>query len=122
MRCWSCGSDNPNGGKFCIDCGPVLRPRCPHCGMDNLPRDKFCGECETALFGQTPTALPSYPQPSLIYTPRHLVEKILISKTALKGEPQQVMVLLADLKSSMELLANRDSEEARRSSIRSWSG
>jgi hypothetical protein len=43
--------------------------------MDNLPGDKFCGECETALIGQTPTALPSYPQPSLIYAARHLTER-----------------------------------------------
>jgi class 3 adenylate cyclase len=47
------------------------------------------------------------------YTPKHLAEKILTSKSALEGERKQVTVLLADLKGSMELLADRDPEEAR---------
>jgi class 3 adenylate cyclase/tetratricopeptide (TPR) repeat protein len=47
------------------------------------------------------------------YTPSYLAEKILTSKTALEGERKQVTVLFADLKSSMELLADRDPEEAR---------
>ena len=49
----------------------------------------------------------------LSYTPRHLAEKILTSKSALEGERKQVTVLFADLKGSMELLADRDPEEAR---------
>jgi class 3 adenylate cyclase len=48
------------------------------------------------------------------YTPKHLAEKILTSKAALEGERKQVTVLLADLKGSMELLADRDPEEARK--------
>jgi class 3 adenylate cyclase len=48
------------------------------------------------------------------YTPKHLAEKILTSKSALEGERKQVTVLFADLKGSMELLAERDPEEARK--------
>ena len=47
------------------------------------------------------------------YTPAHLAERILTSKSALEGERKQVTVLFADLKGSMELLADRDPEEAR---------
>jgi class 3 adenylate cyclase/tetratricopeptide (TPR) repeat protein len=47
------------------------------------------------------------------YTPKHLAEKILTSRAALEGERKQVTVLFADLKGSMELLAERDPEEAR---------
>ena len=47
------------------------------------------------------------------YTPSHLAEKILLSKAALEGERKQVTVLFADLKGSMELLADRDPEDAR---------
>src|SRR5437867_853125 len=54
-----------------------------------------------------PTRMP------LAYTPAHLAEKILISRSALEGERKQVTVLFADLKGSMELLAERDPEEAR---------
>jgi class 3 adenylate cyclase/tetratricopeptide (TPR) repeat protein len=48
------------------------------------------------------------------YTPKHLAEKILTSKIALEGERKHVTVLFADLKGSMELLADRDPEEARK--------
>jgi class 3 adenylate cyclase/tetratricopeptide (TPR) repeat protein len=49
----------------------------------------------------------------LTYTPSYLAEKILTSRSALEGERKQVTVLFADLKGSMELLADRDPEEAR---------
>jgi predicted ATPase/class 3 adenylate cyclase len=52
-------------------------------------------------------------QAPLAYTPPYLAEKILTSRSALEGERKQVTVLFADLKSSMELLAERDPEEAR---------
>ena len=46
------------------------------------------------------TAPPPAPRPHtpLTYTPGHLAEKILTSKTALEGERKQVTVLFADLK------------------------
>src|SRR5262245_20124517 len=53
------------------------------------------------------------PRAPLSYPPVHLVEKILSSREAVEGERKQVTVLFADLKSSMELLADRDPEEAR---------
>jgi predicted ATPase/class 3 adenylate cyclase len=49
----------------------------------------------------------------LAYTPPYLAEKIRLSRSALEGERKQVTVLFADLKGSMELLADRDPEEAR---------
>jgi hypothetical protein len=60
-----------------------------------------------------PPAPPKFTSPES-YTPRHLAERILTSKSALEGERKQVTVLFADLKGSMELLADRDPEEARR--------
>jgi class 3 adenylate cyclase len=66
-----------------------------------------------------PTSMPGSPpaidqaRAPLSYTPSHLAEKILTSKTAQEGERKQVTVLFADLKGSMELLADRDPEEAR---------
>jgi class 3 adenylate cyclase len=48
------------------------------------------------------------------YTPQHLAEKILISRAALEGERKQVTVLFADIKGSMELLADRDAEAAQK--------
>jgi class 3 adenylate cyclase len=45
------------------------------------------------------------------YTPRHLADKILQSKSALEGERKQVTVLFADVKGSMELAEKVDPEE-----------
>jgi hypothetical protein len=42
-----------------------------------------------------------------IYTPKFLADKILASKSALEGERKQGTVLFADLKGSMELIADR---------------
>ena len=56
---------------------------------------------------------PDQERAPLAYTPGHLAERILTSKTALEGERKQVTVLFADLKGSMELLADRDPEDAR---------
>src|SRR3989442_6478089 len=50
----------------------------------------------------------------LVYTPQHLAEKILTSRSVLEGERKQVTVLLADLKGSTELIADRDPEQARK--------
>jgi class 3 adenylate cyclase/tetratricopeptide (TPR) repeat protein len=59
-----------------------------------------------------PAPAPRFASPDS-YTPKHLAERILNSKAALEGERKQVTVLFADLKGSMELLADRDPEEAR---------
>src|SRR6266446_4212685 len=58
-------------------------------------------------------AAPAPASAPLGYTPPYLAEKILTSRNALEGERKQVTVLFADLKGSMELLAERDPEEAR---------
>jgi class 3 adenylate cyclase/tetratricopeptide (TPR) repeat protein len=67
----------------------------------------------TGGVGATPAPGKEQARAPLAYTPTHLAEKILTSKSALEGERKQVTVLFADLKGSMELLADRDPEEAR---------
>jgi len=71
---------------------------------------KFCGFCGAPLAGAQPAERYTAPQS---YTPKHLADRILTSRSAVEGERKQVSVLFADLKGSMELLADRDPEEAR---------
>jgi class 3 adenylate cyclase/tetratricopeptide (TPR) repeat protein len=111
MRCPRCQHENPAGVKFCGECGGKLEARCPQCGMGNPLANKFCHGCGATLTAQVSQA--QVPAPDA-YTPKHLAEKILTSKAALEGERKQVTVLFADLKGSMELLADRDPEEARK--------
>src|SRR5262249_41300130 len=102
--------------KFCGECAAPLQARCPNCGFENPPRFKFCGECATPLqpsaAASTPPLATPAPSPRTAIPP-HLAEKILTSRAALEGERKQVTVLFAALKGSMELLADRDPEEAR---------
>src|SRR5262249_30717544 len=73
---------------------------------------RFCNKCGNQVGAQADSDR-RFSSPES-YTPKHLAEKILTSKTALEGERKQVTVLFADLKGSMELLADRDPEEARK--------
>src|SRR5690349_16237054 len=109
MRCEPCGADNPAANRFCGNCGGPLVVACPACGQANLPTTRFCGQCGSPLNG--PAALIGRPPAApRSYTPAHLAEKILTSRSALEGERKQVTVLFADLKGSLELLADRDPE------------
>jgi class 3 adenylate cyclase len=67
----------------------------------------------TPLTSSAPPLATRHAQEPLSYTPSYLAEKILTSRSALEGERKHVTVLFADLKGSMELLADRDPEEAR---------
>jgi len=111
MRCSRCQAENREGLRFCEDCGARLAATCPSCGAEVAPGKKFCGSCGTPVAAAQPESRYASPQ---TYTPKHLAEKILTSKSALEGERKQVTVLFADLKGSMELVADRDPEEARK--------
>ena len=110
MQCPRCQQENPAGMKFCGECASPLAATCPSCGAANPPENKFCGQCAAPL---RTTGTAKFRAPDS-YTPKHLAEKILTSKAALEGERKQVTVLFADLRGSMELLADRDPEEARK--------
>ncbi|MBI3325165.1 MAG: zinc ribbon domain-containing protein, partial [Nitrospinae bacterium] len=111
MQCSLCQQENPPQAKFCLECGARLALTCAQCGTELPPGAKFCLECGQAV-GASPAAQDRFTAPAR-YTPKHLAEQILTSKSALEGERKQVTVLFADLKGSMELLADRDPEEAR---------
>jgi class 3 adenylate cyclase/tetratricopeptide (TPR) repeat protein len=112
MHCPRCQRENRPQAKFCEECGASLARSCGHCGAALSTSAKFCSECgrptDATNVRDTRFASPH------VYTPQHLAERILASKSALEGERKQVTVLFADLKGSMELLADRDPEDARK--------
>ncbi len=112
MQCPRCQHENRPQAKFCEECAAPLARTCPNCGTQLSPTAKFCPECANPVAAGS-RAQPRFASPDA-YTPKHLAEKILTSKSALEGERKQVTVLFADMKGSMELLADRDPEEARR--------
>jgi len=120
MVCPQCRSANPEGNRFCDQCGVALEARCAGCGAALRPGARFCGACGTAVGGSAVAPPPDpAPAPAVTaggtrtqpYTPRHLAEKILKSRSALEGERRQVTVLFADLAGFTTLAEARDPED-----------
>ncbi len=112
MNCPRCQHDAPPGAKFCPECGASLLRACAKCGSALPASANFCAECgQPVAAGAEPASRFDSP---VAYTPKHLAEKILSSRDAVEGERKLVTVLFADLKGSMELLADRDPEDARK--------
>ena len=104
MQCPRYHAENRAGRRFCGECGLSVALTCPSCGFLNEGTEKFCGGCGAPMTPSAATVRPSRSPQS--YTPKHLAERILTSKAALEGERKQVTVLFADLKGTMELLAD----------------
>jgi class 3 adenylate cyclase/nucleoside-triphosphatase THEP1 len=87
MPCAACGFENPAGFQFCGECGARLAPSAP------------------------PGARPWRDREPQAYTPRHLADRILTTRSALEGERKQVTVLFADVKGSLALAEKLDPED-----------
>jgi class 3 adenylate cyclase/tetratricopeptide (TPR) repeat protein len=108
VKCAKCQTENPDGKKFCRECGASLLT-CPHCGAALQPNDKFCGDCGRGF--TTPKASPpDYSKPHS-YTPKFLADKILTSRSAIEGERKLVTVLFADVANFTSLSEKLDPEE-----------
>src|SRR5262245_57731527 len=88
MRCVKCHEEVAAAANFCGRCGSPLGTTCPVCGIMNSAAHRFCHACGAAL-----------------------VEGL--ARPALEGERKQITVLFADLRGSLELLADQDPEETR---------
>jgi class 3 adenylate cyclase/tetratricopeptide (TPR) repeat protein len=111
MKCLECQHENTLEAKFCEACAAPLARACANCGSEVSPTAKFCSQCGHPLLPVADTTRFASPKS---YTPQHLAERILTSRAALEGERKQVTVLFADIKGSMELLADRDAEAAQK--------
>lgn len=107
MQCFRCKAENGERSKFCQDCGAPLGITCLKCGAISEQGKKFCGECGTpvdAAFQQSMAGAKHY-------TPKHLAERILTSRSALEGERKLVTVLFCDIAQSTELAARVGADE-----------
>jgi class 3 adenylate cyclase/tetratricopeptide (TPR) repeat protein len=109
MHCPKCNFDNRHGVKFCENCGCKLDLICPECRA-TIPFDRrFCGECGHDLHKPKERKDLDYNQPKS-YTPKHLAEKILTSRSAIEGERKTVTVLFADVAGSTSMFEKLDPE------------
>ncbi len=114
IQCPRCQAENRDDARFCRECGNRFGATCPACGARAESGSRFCDACGTALAGapEAAGALSRFASPEH-YTPRHLAERILTERAAVEGERKQVTILFADVKGSLEMLADRDPEETR---------
>ena len=110
MKCSKCQTENRDVRKFCHKCGAKLLLICPQCGFENLPEEDFCGECGNAIKEPKETPPIDFNQPQS-YTPKHLVDKILTTRSAIEGERKLVTVLFADVANYTSLAEKLDPEE-----------
>src|SRR5947199_7576754 len=109
MECPRCHYANTDGARFCGECGASLTRdvTCSSCGHANPAGQTFCNGCG----GRLDESARSAARDRRAYTPKHLAEKILTSRSALEGERKQVTVLFADVKGSMDLAEQLDPED-----------
>src|SRR5262244_2943354 len=93
--------------------------KCTSCQHENPPGQKFCGECGASLTGKPAPApvevTPARPADRFAspesYTPKHLAEKILTSKTAIEGERKIVTVMFSDVSGFTAMSEKLDPED-----------
>jgi len=95
--CANCGAENPDGVKFCGECGSPLALVCHACGAPNAAGRKFCGECGAQLAEGTPSPVAEMAQ----------------TASPPVSERRLVSVLFADLVGFTSLSESRDAEEVR---------
>jgi class 3 adenylate cyclase/tetratricopeptide (TPR) repeat protein len=110
MICPKCQVENREGVKFCEECGAKMDLVCPRCGTKIPSGKKFCGECGHQLSESKKTPPIDYAQPQS-YTPKHLADKILNTRSTLEGERKLVTVLFADVVSFTNLSEKLEPEE-----------
>src|SRR5580658_11333601 len=108
MHCASCGTENPEGLKFCNQCAAPFTRRCAKCSFENAPTAKFCGECAASL---TSDVSRSTARTSSTSSVRIAPEQT--DSDGADGERKTVTALFADIKGSTELEQDLDPEEAR---------
>ena len=83
MICARCQAENPDGARFCGQCGGALAASCAGCGATNPAENRFCGQCGAVLAAAAPIAAAAGEAPT--------------------GEFKQVTVLFCDIVNSTGL-------------------
>src|SRR5438445_3541917 len=102
MRCSACQHENPAGQRFCGDCGARLTSTAYGATSSVAP--------PITPSAELPGAIDRFASPAA-YTPKHLAEKILTSKSALEGERKQVTVVFTDVSGFTAMSERLDPED-----------
>src|SRR5262249_12267123 len=108
MICPRCRHDNPDAARFCGQCGVSQEAGCPSRRPPNPLSNPIRHACGGAVAA---AAVDVTWEPPRTYTPKHLADKILTSRSALEGERKQVTVLFVDVSGFTSLAERLDPED-----------
>jgi len=128
MNCPNCATANPDGAKFCFNCGHALALICPNCGTNLPAAAKFCFNCGHQMGGVLPAAAPApvveavAPPPPKArpiesrlqqFIPKELLSKLESARSGggMQGERRVVTMLFCDVKGSTAAASSLDPEE-----------
>jgi class 3 adenylate cyclase/tetratricopeptide (TPR) repeat protein len=106
MTCTSCGTVNPDGARFCNNCGSSLAASCPSCGAPVVSGARFCNACGA------PQAAQEAPAARVAAATRPTPDAAIPARQP-EAERRLVSVLFADLVGYTTLAEARDAEEVR---------
>ncbi len=116
MRCPQCNTENPEGAKFCFNCGARLAAACPQCGTELPPQAKFCFACGAQVSAPPPKAGEEPGAPALDkalqrLVPREFAEQLLATRGQVGKERRMVTILFSDVKGSTAMAESLDPED-----------
>jgi predicted ATPase/class 3 adenylate cyclase len=138
MDCPNCATQNPDGARFCFNCGKPLALVCGNCGTELPAGARFCFNCGAPTSSGAPTASTATsapaapagqptPEPGLPqtppagpssdvlqrYIPRGLMAKLEAARDSglMEGERKIVTILFCDVKGSTSAASTLDPEE-----------
>lgn len=114
MNCLNCGFESLVGMKYCGQCGASLTLACPQCSFANPINYRFCGMCGTQLAGMPAAEQPTQPlwtiKSASTATFLDIFGKPDLHAKPLQGERRVATVILADVRSSTDLMEQIGSE------------
>ena len=109
LKCSKCQIENPEGDKFCGECGESWRNFVLDAAIRILPIQILWRMRQPLEAKEAPISL-DYTQPQS-YTPKHLADKILTTRSSIEGERKLVTVMFADVANYTSVSEKLDPEE-----------
>ena len=115
MNCPQCGTGNPKGARFCLNCGGRLALACPECSTELPAEARFCFACGAEV-STPPVTRPTSPAESPTgrlqrLVPKEFGERLLATRGQVAPERRIVTILFSDVKGSTALAEDLDPED-----------
>lgn len=116
MACLECQTENPQGARYCLNCGSTLVAGCPECGIELPVETKFCYECGARVDRKrispgreiSPSPISSAIQRLL---PLAYSNRLQEAGGHISHERRLVTILFSDIKGSTAMAENLDPED-----------